>query len=125
MGFCLACFTGQSKKEREEEDRVQSSQARAMAAEAAQKRQEQFEKSAAGRAARAQMAAAAKQSNVPNNKGGPVLQVIFIRIFFFLVFLRKWGSSISYGDCLWTSSGYESSGRWDDELCHFLQVINM
>ncbi|KAL3571478.1 hypothetical protein D5086_025382 [Populus alba] len=76
MGLsCLACFDGGNKKQRREEERLASAEARAKAAEAAQKRQEQFEKSAAGRAAKAQLQGMAKQS-ANSNQGEPVLKVL-------------------------------------------------
>ncbi|KAF9668473.1 hypothetical protein SADUNF_Sadunf14G0007200 [Salix dunnii] len=78
MGLsCFACFDGGSKKQRREEGRLASAEARAKSAEAAQKRQEQFEKSAAGRAARAQLQGMAKQS-ANSNKGEPVLKLEFV-----------------------------------------------
>ncbi|KAL9386056.1 hypothetical protein Peur_023066 [Populus x canadensis] len=83
MGIsCFACFDGGNKKQRREEERLASEEARAKAAEAAQKRQEQFEKSAAGRAARAQLQGMAKQS-ANSNKGEPVLKVLCLKCFSF------------------------------------------
>ncbi|KAH8487914.1 hypothetical protein Peur_060318 [Populus x canadensis] len=83
MGLsCFACFDGGNKKQRREEERLASEEARAKAAEAAQKRQEQFEKSAAGRAARAQLQGMAKQS-ANSNKGEPVLKVLCLKCFSF------------------------------------------
>nr|XP_043617944.1 uncharacterized protein LOC122589685 [Erigeron canadensis] len=71
---CLGCFGGgEAKRERLEQERRASLEARAKAAEAAEKRQEQFAQSAAGRAAKAQMQAAAKQA-AHTNRGEPTLK---------------------------------------------------
>ncbi|XP_018456384.1 uncharacterized protein LOC108827478 [Raphanus sativus] len=70
---CFSCINGTQKKQRKEEDRQASAEARARAAEAAMRREEDFKKSAHGRAAQAQLQQMAKQS-ANTNKGEPVLK---------------------------------------------------
>ncbi|CAF1716711.1 unnamed protein product [Brassica oleracea var. botrytis] len=74
---CFSCINGTQKKQRKEEERQASAEARARAAEAAMRREEEFKKSAHGRAAQAQLQQMAKQS-ANTNKGEPVLKVLFL-----------------------------------------------